>query len=114
MMGLETFPGSAFHRAFYRKAGFRPSCSGTGLPGLVLTAEDGIAPLHLESTLQAPEAGFMPFLAAATRTSFDCLLGAAEQLSYQQARHHCSPGPPAPAGARWMRSPGADTRPTGS
>ena len=128
LMGLETFPGSAFHRAFYRKAGFRPSCSGIGLrapltrgsvpagidiggrmpdlgflypgldvsgeaaavkecrAGLVLTAEDGIALLHLESTLQPPGAGFVPFLAAASRISFDRLLGAAEHVSYQQGK----------------------------
>jgi predicted N-acetyltransferase YhbS len=54
--------------------------------GLVLTTEDGIALLHLESTLQPPGAGFVPFLAATTRTSFDRLLGAAEHLSYEQGK----------------------------
>jgi len=42
--------------------------------------------LHLESTVQPPEAGFVPFLAAATRTSFDRLLDAAEHLSYQRGK----------------------------
>jgi GNAT superfamily N-acetyltransferase len=128
LMGLATFRNSAFHRAFYRKAGFRPSCSSIGFralltrgsmppgidtdgqvpdlgflypgldvsgeaaavkqcgAGLVLTAENGIAILHLESTLQSPGAGFVPFLAAATRTSFGRLLGAAEHLSYEQGK----------------------------
>jgi len=35
MMGLETFSGSAVHRAFYRKAGFRPSSAGIGFRALL-------------------------------------------------------------------------------
>ena len=49
--------------------------------GCVLTTAGGVAIVHLESTVQPPEAGFVSFLAAATRDSFDELLGAAEHLS---------------------------------
>lgn len=128
LMGLATFPGSTFHRDFYRKAGFQPSCSGIGFradlartsmpagigtegrmpdlgflypgldvsgeaaaakqcgAGLALTTDDGIAIVHLESTIQPPSMGFVPFLAAATRASFDRLLGAAEHLSLQRGK----------------------------
>ena len=54
--------------------------------GRVLTTADGIAIVHLESTVQPPEAGFVPFLAAATRKSFERLLGAAEHLSPNEER----------------------------
>ena len=54
--------------------------------GHALTTGDGIAILHLESTVQPPGAGFVPFLAAATRDSFDKLLGAAEYLSHRQGK----------------------------
>ncbi len=52
----------------------------------MLTTHDGIAIVHLEATFQPPGTGFVPFLAAATRGSFDKLLGAAEQLSRQQGK----------------------------
>jgi hypothetical protein len=44
------------------------------------------APRHRDEHPGHPEAGFVLFLAAATRTSFDRLLDAAEQLSYQQGK----------------------------
>jgi predicted N-acetyltransferase YhbS len=126
LMGLETFRDSPFHVRFYRKMGFRPSCSGIGYrvqlarasmmpagvriegrvpdlsflyPGLdvsgeaaatarcgtghVLTTGDGIAIVHLESTAGM---GLVPFLAAATRDSFERLLGAAEHLSRERGK----------------------------
>jgi GNAT superfamily N-acetyltransferase len=128
LMGLATFSGSAFHRRFYRQAGFRPSCGSIGfrthpattsmpdgiqdggqLPGLgflypgldvsgeaaaaracgaglALTAADGIAIVHLEPTIQPPGMGYVPFLAAATRTTFGKLLGAAEHLSRERGK----------------------------
>ena len=54
--------------------------------GHVLTTGDGIAIVRLESTVQPPEAGFVPFLAAATRDSFERLLGAAEHLSRERGK----------------------------
>jgi GNAT superfamily N-acetyltransferase len=128
LMGLETYRDSPFHDRFYKKMGFRPSCTGIGFraqlgaasmpagvciggplpdlgflyPGLdvsaeaaattrcgaghVLTTGDGIAIVHLESTVQPPGAGFVPFLAAATRDSFERLLGAAEHLSRERGK----------------------------
>jgi GNAT superfamily N-acetyltransferase len=128
LMGLETYRDSPFHDHFYKKMGFRPSCTGIGFraqlgatgmpagvrvggplpdlgflyPGLDVTAEaaattrcgaghvlttgDGVAIVHLESTVQPPEAGFVSFLAAATRDSFERLLGAAEHLSHERGK----------------------------
>ena len=54
--------------------------------GHVLTTGDGIAIVHLETTVQPPEAGFVPFLAAATRDSFERLLGTAEHLSHKRGK----------------------------
>jgi Acetyltransferase (GNAT) domain len=128
LMGLATFPGSAFHRHFYHQAGFHRSCSSIGFrarlattsmpdgiqaggqvpdlsflypgldvsaeaaavdtcgAGLALTAADGIAIVHLEPTIQPPGMGYVPFLAAATRTTFGKLLGAAEHLSREHGK----------------------------
>jgi predicted N-acetyltransferase YhbS len=128
LMGLETFSGSSFHRHFYRRTGFRPSCGSIGFrthlvttsmpdgvqrdgqvpdlsflyPGLDVSAEaaaaracgtgfalstaDGIAVVHLEPTIQPAEMGYVPFLAAANRATFDKLLGAAEHLSREQGK----------------------------
>lgn len=128
LMGLATFSGSASHRHFYRRAGFRPSCGSIGFrtqlaaasmpdgvqrngqvpdlsflyPGLdvsgeaaaarvcgagvALTAADGIAIVHLEPTVQPAGMGYVPFLAAATRTTFDRLLGAAEHVSRERGK----------------------------
>jgi predicted N-acetyltransferase YhbS len=128
LMGLATFSGSAFHRRFYRQAGFRPSCGSIGFrtrlattsmpdgiqqggqvpdlsflypgldvsgeaaaarmcgAGLALTAADGIAIVHLEPTTQPPDMGYVPFLAAASRTTFGKLLGAAEHLSRERGK----------------------------
>jgi hypothetical protein len=49
--------------------------------GLALSTADGIAVVHLEPTIQPPEMGYVPFLAAASRATFDKLLGTAEHLS---------------------------------
>jgi GNAT superfamily N-acetyltransferase len=54
--------------------------------GCVLTTAGGVAIVHLESTIQSPEAGFVSFLAAATRDSFEGLLGAAEHLSRERGK----------------------------
>ena len=54
--------------------------------GCVLTTAGGIAIVHLESTVQPPGAGFVPFLAAATRDSFERVLGAAEHLSRERGK----------------------------
>ena len=128
LMGLETYRDSPLHKRFYKKRGFRPSCTGigfrgqlggTGMPagvriggpmpdlgflypgldvtgeaaattrcgaGQVLTTAGGIAIVHLESTVQPPDAGFVPFLAAATRDSFERLLAAAEHLSHERGK----------------------------
>ena len=128
LMGLETYRDSPLHEHFYKKMGFRPSCTGigfrarlgaTGMPagvriggpmpdlgflypgldvtgqaaattqcgaGQVLTTGDGIAIVHLEPTVQPPDAGFVPFLAAATRDSFERLLAAAEHLSHKRGK----------------------------
>lgn len=128
LMGLETYRDSPLHEHFYKKMGFRPSCTGigfrarlgaTGMPagvriggpmpdlgflypgldvtgqaaattqcgaGQVLTTGDGIAIVHLEPTVQPPGAGFVPFLAAATRDSFERLLAAAEHLSHKRGK----------------------------
>ena len=60
--------------------------------GQVLTTEDGVAIVHLLSPFRSrsfdAEAGFVPFLAARTRTSFDRLLGAAEHVVRQHGRKH--------------------------
>ena len=54
--------------------------------GCVLTTAGGIAIVHLEPTIQSPEAGFVSFLAAATRDSFEGLMGAAEHLSRERGK----------------------------
>ncbi len=54
--------------------------------GLALTAVDGIAIVHLEPTIQPSSMGYVPFLAAATRTTFGNLLGAAEHLSREHGK----------------------------
>ena len=54
--------------------------------GHVLTTGDGIAIVHLETTVQSPETGFVPFLAAPTRDSFERLLAAAGHLSCERGR----------------------------
>lgn len=50
--------------------------------GKVLSTHDGLAICHTEPTFQHPGVGFVPFLAAASRESFDRLLGAAEHLCH--------------------------------
>jgi predicted N-acetyltransferase YhbS len=54
--------------------------------GHVLTTSDGIAIVHLETTVQSPETGFVPFLAAPTRDSFERLLAAAGHLSRERGK----------------------------
>ena len=49
--------------------------------GAVLTTGDGIAVCHLKQTFQGPRTGFLPFLAARSRESFEALMAAAEHLS---------------------------------
>ncbi len=49
--------------------------------GVVLTTDDGVAICHLKPTFQGPETGYLPFLAARSRGSFDLLMAAAEHLS---------------------------------
>jgi ribosomal protein S18 acetylase RimI-like enzyme len=49
--------------------------------GVVLTTGDGVALCHLKPTFQAPQTGYLPFLAAQSRESFERLLAAAEHLS---------------------------------
>jgi len=49
--------------------------------GVVLTTGDGVALCHLEQTFQGPQTGYLPFLAARTRVSFEALMAAAEHLS---------------------------------
>jgi predicted N-acetyltransferase YhbS len=135
LMGLETYRDSRFHEHFYKKMGFRPSCTGigfrarlggTGMPGgvriggplaglgflypgldvsaeaaattrcgagRVLTTAGGIAIVHLESTIQPSQAGFVTFLAAATRDSFERLLGAAGDGVTGQRQLHVRGGP---------------------
>jgi GNAT superfamily N-acetyltransferase len=50
--------------------------------GKVLSTHDGLAICHTEPTFQHAGVGFVPFLAAASRESFDRLLGAAEHLCH--------------------------------
>jgi predicted N-acetyltransferase YhbS len=49
--------------------------------GAVLTTGDGLALCHLKQTFQGPQTGYVPFLAARSRGSFDALLAAAEHVS---------------------------------
>jgi predicted N-acetyltransferase YhbS len=49
--------------------------------GVVLTTGDGVALCHLKQTFQGPQTGYLPFLAARSRGSFDALLAAAEHVS---------------------------------
>ena len=49
--------------------------------GVVLTTGDGVAICHLKPTFQGPETGYLPFLAARSRESFDLLMAAAEHVS---------------------------------
>ena len=49
--------------------------------GVVLTTGDGVALCHLKQTFQGPQTGYLPFLAARSRESFDLLMAAAEHLS---------------------------------
>jgi ribosomal protein S18 acetylase RimI-like enzyme len=49
--------------------------------GMVLTTGDGVAICHLKQTFQGPQTGYLPFLAARSRESFEALLAAAEHLS---------------------------------
>jgi len=53
--------------------------------GQVLTTDDGVAIVHWDS-VGVPDAGFVPFLAARTRTSFERLLGAAEHLVHDHGK----------------------------
>ena len=50
--------------------------------GKVLSTFDGLAICHTEPTFQHAGVGFVPFLAAASRESFDRLLSAAEHLCH--------------------------------
>jgi ribosomal protein S18 acetylase RimI-like enzyme len=59
------------------EAGATLSCAA----GVVLTTGDGVALCHLKPTFQAPQTGYLPFLAARSRESFERLLAAAEHLS---------------------------------
>jgi len=49
--------------------------------GVVLTTGDGVAVCDLKQTFQGPRTGYLPFLAARSRESFEALLTAAEHLS---------------------------------
>jgi predicted N-acetyltransferase YhbS len=49
--------------------------------GVVLTTRDGVALCHLKQTFQPPRTGYLPFLAARSRESFEALMAAAEHLS---------------------------------
>jgi predicted N-acetyltransferase YhbS len=49
--------------------------------GVMLTTGDGVALCHLKPTFQGPRTGYLPFLAARSRGSFDALLAAAEHVS---------------------------------
>lgn len=49
--------------------------------GVVLSTGDGVALCHLKQTFQGPRTGYLPFLAARSRESFDALMAAAEHLS---------------------------------
>jgi ribosomal protein S18 acetylase RimI-like enzyme len=64
------------------EAGATLSCAA----GVVLTTGDGVALCHLKPTFQAPETGYLPFLAAPSRESFERLLSAAEHLSREAGR----------------------------
>ena len=55
--------------------------------GQVLTTDDGVALVHWNSAFHA-DAGFVPFLAARTRTSFDRLLAGAEHLVREHGKQH--------------------------
>ncbi len=50
--------------------------------GKVFTSFDGVAICHTEPTFQRPGVGFVPFLAAASRETFDRLLAACEHLCH--------------------------------
>jgi predicted N-acetyltransferase YhbS len=50
--------------------------------GKVMTMHDGVAICHTEPTFQQPGVGFVPFLAAASRETFDKLMGACEHLCH--------------------------------
>ena len=50
--------------------------------GKVFTAADGLAICHTEPTFQRPGVGFVPFLAAASRDTFDRLIAACEHLCH--------------------------------
>jgi predicted N-acetyltransferase YhbS len=54
--------------------------------GVVLSTGDGVALCHLKQTFQGPRTGYLPFLAARSRESFDLLMAAAEHLS-REAGH---------------------------
>jgi predicted N-acetyltransferase YhbS len=54
--------------------------------GVVLTTGDGVAVCHLKQTFQGPGTGYLPFLAARSRESFEVLMAAAEHLS-REAGH---------------------------
>lgn len=49
--------------------------------GASITTADGAALCHLQPTFQPAKTGYLPFVAARTRRSFDLLLEAAEHLS---------------------------------
>lgn len=56
LMGLATFSGSASHRRFYRRAGFRPSCGSVGFrTGLAATSMPG----GIQVGGQVPGLGFL-------------------------------------------------------
>jgi predicted N-acetyltransferase YhbS len=54
--------------------------------GVVLATGDGVALCHLKQTFQGPRTGYLPFLAARSRESFEALMAAAEHLS-REAGH---------------------------
>lgn len=66
--------------------------------GSVVTTDDGVALVHVESTFQRPDTVMVPFAAAASRAGFDRLIGAAEHL-----------GAAAGKAAVFVRAPGGAT-----
>lgn len=54
--------------------------------GHVLTTDGGVAILHVESTFQPPDAGFVPFCAAENWDAFSRLVATAEHLSHENGR----------------------------
>lgn len=52
--------------------------------GVTLASEGGFAILHTQPTFADPDTGFLPFVAAPTRASFDRLLDAAERVCAEQ------------------------------